>query len=109
MKLHNLIRSIIITAIAILATISVSAENLYKTTANSALDSTLSTKDESKTDYQTYSCTIDGIERTYKLYLPANIQPNTPNTGDKLPNYPWNPNGPWGPVVWCTTNTQYIN
>ena len=38
-----------------------------------------------------------------------NIQPNTPNTGDKLPNYPWNPNGPWGPVVWCTTNTQYIN
>ena len=38
-----------------------------------------------------------------------NIQPNIPNTGDKLPNYPWNPNGPWGPVVWCTTNTQYIN
>lgn len=38
-----------------------------------------------------------------------NIQPNTPNTGDKLPNYPWNPNGPWGPIVWCTTNTQYIN
>lgn len=38
-----------------------------------------------------------------------NIQPNTPNTGDKLPNYPWSPNGPWGPVVWCTTNTQYIN
>ena len=38
-----------------------------------------------------------------------NIQPNTPNTGDKLPNCPWNPNGPWGPVVWCTTNTQYIN
>ena len=78
MKLHNLIRYIITTAIAILATFSVSAENLYKTTANSALDSTLSTKDESKTDYQTYSCTIDGIERTYKLYLPANIQPNAP-------------------------------
>jgi hypothetical protein len=38
-----------------------------------------------------------------------NIQPNTPNTGDPLPNYPWNPNGPWGPIVWCTTNTQYIN
>ena len=38
-----------------------------------------------------------------------NIQPNTPNTGDKFPNYPWNPNGPWGPIVWCTTNTQYIN
>lgn len=38
-----------------------------------------------------------------------NIQPNTPNTGDKLPNYPWNPNGPWGPIVWCETNTQYIN
>ena len=38
-----------------------------------------------------------------------NIQPNTPNTGDKLPNYPWNPNGPWGPIVWCEINTQYIN
>ena len=38
-----------------------------------------------------------------------NIQPNTPNTGDPLPNYPWNPNGPWGPIVWCETNTQYIN
>ena len=38
-----------------------------------------------------------------------NIQPNTPNTGDPLPNYPWNPNGPWDPIVWCTTNTQYIN
>lgn len=38
-----------------------------------------------------------------------NIQPNTPNTGDPLPTYPWNPNGPWGPVVWCETNTQYIN
>jgi hypothetical protein len=38
-----------------------------------------------------------------------NIQPNTPNTGDPLPNYPWNPNGPWGPIVWCTTNIQYIN
>ena len=38
-----------------------------------------------------------------------NILPNTPNTGDPLPNYPWNPNGPWGPIVWCTTNTQYIN
>ena len=38
-----------------------------------------------------------------------NIQPNTPNTGDQLPTYPWNPNGPWGPIVWCETNTQYIN
>ena len=38
-----------------------------------------------------------------------NIQPNTPNIGDPIPNYPWNPNGPWGPIVWCTTNTQYIN
>ena len=28
--------------------------------------------------YKTYSCTIDGIERTYKLYLPANIKPNAP-------------------------------
>lgn len=38
-----------------------------------------------------------------------NIQPNTPNTGDKPPYYPWNPNSPWGPIVWCETNTQYIN
>lgn len=38
-----------------------------------------------------------------------NIQPNTPNVGDPLPNYPWSPNGPWGPIVWCETNTQYIN
>ena len=32
----------------------------------------------SQTSYQTYNCTIDGIERTYKLYLPANIQPDAP-------------------------------
>ena len=32
----------------------------------------------SRASYQTYSCIIDGIERTYKLYLPANIQPNAP-------------------------------
>ena len=32
----------------------------------------------SRTSYQTYNCTIDGIERTYKLYLPANIQPDAP-------------------------------
>ena len=32
----------------------------------------------SHTSYQTYNCTIDGIERTYKLYLPANIQPDAP-------------------------------
>ena len=25
-----------------------------------------------------YNCVIDGIERTYKLYLPENIQPNAP-------------------------------
>lgn len=37
------------------------------------------------------------------------IQPNTPNTGDQIPRYPWNPNGPWGPIIWCETNTQYIN
>ena len=78
MKLNNIIRYIIITAIAILATFSVSAENLYNTTANSVLDTTLSTESKGKTDYQTYNCTIDGIERTYKLYLPANIQPNAP-------------------------------
>ena len=28
--------------------------------------------------YETYNCIIDGIERTYKLYLPANIKPNAP-------------------------------
>ena len=28
--------------------------------------------------YQTHTCTIDGIERTYKLYLPSNMQPNAP-------------------------------
>lgn len=32
-----------------------------------------------------------------------------PYTGDPLPIQPWNPNGPWGPIVWCETNTQYIN
>ena len=32
----------------------------------------------SHTSYQTYNCTINGIERTYKLYLPANIQPDAP-------------------------------
>ena len=31
-----------------------------------------------KADYKTYNCVIDGVERTYKLYLPANIQPNAP-------------------------------
>lgn len=28
--------------------------------------------------YQTYRCTIDGIERTYKLYLPAGIKAEAP-------------------------------
>ena len=28
--------------------------------------------------YQTHTFTIDGIERTYKLYLPSNMQPNAP-------------------------------
>ena len=43
-------------------------------------------------------------------FPPYQPMPNIqPNTGDPLPNYPWNPNGPWGPIVWCTTNTQYIN
>lgn len=37
-------------------------------------------------------------------YMPMpNIQPNIPNTGD----HPLI--GPWGPIVWCETNTQYIN
>ena len=37
-------------------------------------------------------------------YMPMpNIQPNIPDTG-----YP-PMTGPWGPIVWCETNTQYIN
>ena len=28
--------------------------------------------------YNIYECVIDGIERTYKLYLPKNIKPNAP-------------------------------
>lgn len=78
MKSNNLIRDIIITVIAILTTISVSAENFSKNTINGNLDATHISNGEGKTDYQTYNCTIDGIERTYKLYLPANIQPNAP-------------------------------
>ena len=35
-------------------------------------------KYNTQASYETYSCTIDGIERTYKLYLPANIKPNAP-------------------------------
>ena len=43
-----------------------------------------------------------------KVLPPPPYQP-MPNIRDPLPNYPWNPNGPWGPIVWCETNTQYIN
>ena len=32
----------------------------------------------SEASYKTYNCVIDGIERSYKLYLPANIKPNAP-------------------------------
>ncbi len=39
---------------------------------------TFATMARSRTSYQPYNCTIDGIERTYKLYLPANIQPDAP-------------------------------
>ena len=35
-------------------------------------------RDNTQASYETYNCTIDGIERTYKLYLPANIKPNAP-------------------------------
>ena len=35
-------------------------------------------EENNKADYQTYTCTIDGIERTYKLYLPANIKADVP-------------------------------
>ena len=31
--------------------------------------------------------------------------PNTPYVGDPPPNYPWNPNGPFGPLVWYTPQT----
>lgn len=31
--------------------------------------------------------------------------PSTPYVGDPSPNYPWNPNGPWAPYVWYTTQT----
>ena len=37
-------------------------------------------------------------------FPPYQPTPNTPYTGDPPPS-----NGPWGPIVWCTTNTQYIN
>lgn len=37
-------------------------------------------------------------------YMPMpNIQPNVPDSGHPPMT------GPWGPIVWCTTNTQYIN
>lgn len=39
---------------------------------------TTMTTAQSLASYQTYNCVIDGIERSYKLYLPANIQPNAP-------------------------------
>lgn len=32
----------------------------------------------SKKECEIYNCNIDGIERTYKLYIPDNIQPNAP-------------------------------
>lgn len=59
MNLNQFMRCIIISMITLFATLNISASN-------------------HKTDYQTYNCKIDGIERTYKLYLPANIQPNAP-------------------------------
>ena len=31
-----------------------------------------------ETDYKTYTCTIDGVERTYKLYLPASRKADAP-------------------------------
>lgn len=33
---------------------------------------------KSGAQYNTYTCKIDGVERTYKLYLPAGIEPNAP-------------------------------
>ena len=53
---------IIVLTIAMLAT-------LHAVASNTQTD---------KADYKEYSCTIDGVERIYKLYLPANIKPNAP-------------------------------
>ena len=33
---------------------------------------------ESQATYNIYECVIDGVERTYKLYLPKGIKPNAP-------------------------------
>ena len=33
---------------------------------------------ESQATYNIYECVIDGVERTYKLYLPKSIKPNAP-------------------------------
>ena len=35
-------------------------------------------KTQSQATYNIYECVIDGIKRTYKLYLPKNIKPNAP-------------------------------
>lgn len=43
-----------------------------------AVFTTVTVSASNKADYKTYSCTIDGLERTYKLYLPASIQPDAP-------------------------------
>ena len=58
MKRISLLRCIALFAIAIFVSTVVSAAE--------------------KAESKIYTCVIDGIERTYKLYLPDNIQPNAP-------------------------------
>lgn len=58
MKFRNILRYISLLIVGILATSYAIASN--------------------KAECKIYNCTIDGIERTYKLYLPENIQPNAP-------------------------------
>lgn len=58
MNLNLFLKKIVVAAIAVCAVFSVSATNNSKSVA--------------------YKCIIDGIERMYKLYLPANIKKNAP-------------------------------
>ena len=38
-------------------------------------------------------------------FPPYQPTPITPYVGDPPPNYPWSPNGPFGPLTWNTTQT----
>ena len=76
-------KNILSVLIAVLAlntffTIDLSAKTLSKSiqTANHHIVKQQTT--QSQATYNIYECVIDGIERTYKLYLPKNIKPNAP-------------------------------